>query len=481
MKELNHNLSLIAAASLCTLSFGAATASNSSAQQPNIIFILSDDGGYADWGFQGSKQFQTPNLDALAKQGVILEQAYTTDAVSGPSRAGLMTGRYQQRFGIEENNVTNYMSTNGKTTKHDMGVKTDEIFISDYLSSVGYKCAIFGKWHLGSDDQYHPYERGYDHFVGFRSGGRSFFAIGEDDLSGDGSDQRLEYGFGEYKEPAKGEYMTDILADEACKYVVDNKNNPFFIYLAFNAVHTPLEPDPKDMARFDHIEDPMRQKLAAMAYSMDRGIGRLLKTLKKAGVDKNTIIVFGNDNGGPNVSHTSNYPLRGMKATFWEGGIRVPSFVVYPGVIEENSRYHYPISFLDFLPTFTNIAGATLDVSKPVDGVDVLPYLIGEKEGRPHQTLYWKCETRGVVRDGDMKFMRYADRPAELYDISVDESEQNDIARENPELVEKYYKMLFDWEMTLERPLWMLDRKYEARVVREYYDQEEYTRPVEQK
>ncbi|MFI3248737.1 MAG: sulfatase-like hydrolase/transferase [Rikenellaceae bacterium] len=473
MNNIKLTLPLLAVATIGT-SAVSATANN----RPNIIFILSDDGGYADWGFQGSKQFKTPNLDAMAKEGVILEQVYTTDAVSGPSRAGLMTGRYQQKFGIEENNVPGLMSESSKLIDADMGVPLDQKFISDYLGEAGYKCAVFGKWHLGATDPYHPFERGYDHFVGFRSGARSFYAYKESEFESNIiEEKKLEYGFRNFVEPDR--YLTDILADAACEYVVENKENPFFIYLAFNAVHSPLEVDPKDMEQFSHIEDPRRQKLAAMAYSMDRGCGKLWETLKREGLDKNTIIVFSNDNGGPDGTNTSNYPLSGAKATFLEGGIRVPGFVLYPDIIEGNTRYPYPVSFMDFLPTFTNLAGVDT-AEADLDGVDLLPYLTGKNEERPHQTLYWKCENRGVVRDGDMKFMRYPDRPAELYDISKDQGEHNNLATQYPELIKKYYKMLFEWELTLERPLWLLDRFCEGRVMNQIHEQEAYRYPVEQ-
>ena len=479
MRNKTFPLSVAFSSVLCLPSVGAAPSEKAPKEKPNIIFILSDDAGYADFGFQGSHQFSTPNLDKLSKLGVIFNQAYTTDAVSGPSRAGLMTGRYQQRFGIEENNVSGLMSTNGKCTKADMGVNLKERFISDYLSEVGYKCAIFGKWHLGSEDQYHPFKRGFDEFVGFRSGGRSFYPIAPKKLEGDNFDKKLEYGFENYKEPKS--YLTDVLGNEACKFIQANKNNSFFVYLAFNAVHSPLEIDPKDESKFATIKDPKRRKLAAMALSMDRAIGRVYDTLVKNGLEKNTILVFSNDNGGPHVTNTSNYPLRGMKATFLEGGIRVPAFMVYPGVIKENSRYAYPISFMDFLPTFANVAGAQLSSENPVDGVNLLPYLLGQNKERPHQTLYWKCEGRGVVRDGDMKFMRFPDRPAELYDISKDVTEKNNLAAQHPDLIKKYYEMLSDWEMTLSRPVWMLQRKYEKRILQEYYENEQYNNPIEQK
>lgn len=448
-------------------------------QKPNIIFILSDDAGYADFGFQGSKQFSTPNLDKLAKSGVVLKQLYTTDAVSGPSRAGLMSGQYQQRFGIEENPVPGLMSENGLLDGDAMGVPSNVPFISDYLSDAGYTCAAFGKWHLGSEDKYHPYFRGFDHFVGFRSGSRSYYEYKDKTkISGDKSDNRLEYGYGKYREPDR--YMTGLLADEACDFIEENKDDPFFVYLAFNAVHAPLDVDPEAMKKFAHLEGN-RRKLAAMTWSLDKACGQVFDKLKEEGLDENTIIVFSNDNGGPNGTNTSNYPLSGMKATFLEGGIRVPGIISYPGVIKKGSEYEHPVSFFDFLPTFTKLAGCRPLAEGATDGVDIMPYITGKTNRRPHQTLFWKCEVRGAVRDGDWKFMRFPDRPAELYNIAKDEGEHRNLADRYPNLVKKYYKMLFDWEMTLERPRWMLDRFCEKRVMEQFYEQEEYRYPREQK
>ena len=452
---------------------------NNEQKKTNIVFILSGDAGYADFGFQGSKQFETPNLDKLAENGMILHQMYTTDAVSGPSRAGLMTGRYQQRFGIEENNVVGYMSKHGKYGL-DMGVPTSEKFISNYLSEAGYVCGAFGKWHLGATDEYHPYRRGFDQFVGFRSGGRNYYPYQneEESFADEGVENRLEYGFAHFKEPDK--YMTYLLADEACKFIEENAKKPFFVYLAFNAVHAPLQAEKEDLAKFAHLKGK-RKSLAAMAWAMDKACGQVFDKLKELGLDKNTIIVFTNDNGGPNGTETSNYPLSGMKATFLEGGVRVPAIISYPGVIKKGSHYNKPTSFLDFLPAFINLAGYDKEIANPLDGVDIIPYLTGKNNGRPHQTLYWKIENRGVVRDGDWKFMRFPDRPAELYDISKDEGEQNNLADKHPDLIRKYYKMLSDWEMTLDRPMWMLERKYEKRVLEQFYEQEEYRRPKEYK
>ena len=274
--------------------------------------------------------------------------------------------------------------------------------------------------------------------------------------------------------------MTYLLADEACKFIEENAKKPFFVYLAFNAVHAPLQAEKEDLAKFAHLKGK-RKSLAAMAWAMDKACGQVFDKLKELGLDKNTIIVFTNDNGGPNGTETSNYPLSGMKATFLEGGVRVPAIISYPGVIKKGSHYNKPTSFLDFLPAFINLAGYDKEIANPLDGVDIIPYLTGKNNGRPHQTLYWKIENRGVVRDGDWKFMRFPDRPAELYDISKDEGEQNNLADKHPDLIRKYYKMLSDWEMTLDRPMWMLERKYEKRVLEQFYEQEEYRHPKEYK
>ncbi len=454
--------------------FSLIATTNKAAEKPNIIFLLTDDAGYADFGFQGSKQFKTPNIDKLAASGVVLEQLYTTDAVSGPSRSGLLSGQYQQKFGIEENPVIGYMSKHGLHGL-DMGFPTDIPFLSEQLKEAGYTCGVFGKWHLGGLDEHHPLNRGFDHFVGFRGGARSYFAYKYFDEST--IDKRLEYGLGDYREPDR--YLTDILADEACDFLDKNQDKPIFLYLAFSAPHTPLHATDEDLAMFPELSGN-RKRLAAMTWSVDRACGKLFEKLKELNMDKNTIIVLSNDNGGPDGPDTSNYPLSGMKATFLEGGIRVPGIISYPGVIEANTRYSQPISFLDFFPTFTNLAGCQPATTKDLDGVDILPFITGTNTNRPHQTLFWKCENRGALRDGDMKFMRFPDRPAELYDLSKDVGEHNNLASSHPELVRKYYKMLFDWEMTLDRPQWMLERKYEKRVIKEYYDREDYRYPKEQ-
>ncbi|KAA3660938.1 MAG: sulfatase [Calditrichaeota bacterium] len=430
--------------------------------KPNILLIISDDAGYADFGFHGSKVMKTPYLDKLAKQGMLFKQAYVTAAVCGPSRAGLLTGKYQQRFGYEENNVPGYMS-NSALMGDEMGLPLDQKTMGDYMKSLGYKTAYFGKWHQGNVDRYHPTKRGFDEFYGIRGGARSYFPFNEKNPNHN-MENWLERDFGKRGESDK--YFTDVLADETALFVERNKDKPFFAILSFNAVHTPMHAEKKDLKEFPNLTGK-RQKLAAMTLSMDRAIGRLLDKVSKLGLDENTVVIFTNDNGGPSDTNASlNHPLSGTKANHLEGGIRVPFLMRWPGVIPKNSEYEYPISTLDLLPTFFNAGGGNAKNLDGLDGVDLLPYVLGKNKDRPHQTLYWKKENRGVIREGDWKLLRFPDRPAELYDLSKDISEVNDLAAEYPEKVREMYKKLFAWECTLDRPLWQLKRIYEDKAMK---------------
>ena len=430
-------------------------------QPPNILLILADDAGYADFGFQGSQEMKTPNLDKLAKQGMRFTQAYVTAAVCGPSRAGLLTGKYQQRFGYEENNVPGYMSQSC-LPDDEMGLPLDQITMADYLKSLGYKTGLFGKWHQGNTDKFHPTKRGFDEFYGFRGGARSYFAFDENNPTSRPEDF-LEKGFRNFGETDK--YLTDAFTDATINFIERHQNQPFYAFLSFNAVHTPMEAQAQDVAQFPQLKGK-RQQLAAMTLAMDRACGRLLKKLKELGLEENTIIIFTNDNGGPSdTNHSNNKPLSGTKANHLEGGIRVPFLLSWKGVIPENSTYEYPISFLDVLPTFYAAAGGELDSLREIDGVNLLPYILGENKKRPHQILYWKKENRGAIRNGDWKLLRFPDRPAELYLLSQDPSELNNLAAEYPKKLKALFKKLFEWETTLVRPLWQLQRVYEGKAM----------------
>jgi len=315
---------------------------------------------------------------------------------------------------------------------------------------------VLGKWHLGGADRFHPLKRGFDEFYGFRGGARRYFAY----KPGQRVDplNRMERDFEGFKEHEG--YLTDALGDEACAFIERNKEAPFFVYLSFNAVHTPMDAAQADLAKLPHLEGK-RKQLAAMTLAMDRACGKVLKKLKLLGLTDDTIVVFTNDNGGDVNNASINAPLSGVKATHLEGGIRVPFLIKWPGKLKTGSTYAHPVTLLDLLPTFVDAAGGDPEALKGIDGVSLLPYLEGERTGRPHQTLYWKKETRAAVRDGDWKLIRLPDRPAELYDLSKDPSEVTNLAAAHPDKVRELYKKLFQWELQLERPIWQLKRKYE--------------------
>ena len=440
---------------LLTLPFAGAIASDSP-HQPNIVLLFADDAGYADFGFHGSPAIRTPNLDELARTGVLFSQGYVSDPTCGPSRAGLITGRYQQRFGFEENNVPGFMSANSAELGDEMGLPIDEVTMADHLKSLGYATAVFGKWHLGHGDQFHPTKRGFDEFVGFRGGARSYFAY--PDGKADRPENRLEHGFGEYREP--GGYLTDVLADEAVAFIERNAERPFFVFLSFNAVHTPMDALEDDLALFPELTG-LRKQLAAMTVAMDRASGKVLNRLEELGLSDKSIVVFTNDNGGPTDRNGSNnYPFVGTKSNHLEGGIRVPFVMRWPEKLK-TGVYREPVSTLDLLPTFYAAAGGDVAMLGEIDGVDLLPFVRGEVDGRPHQTLFWKKDVRATIRDGDWKLMRFADRPAELYNLAEDRAEQNNLASIHPELVTALFKKIFAWEQTLQRSRWALKRKYE--------------------
>ena len=439
-----------------TLPFAIAFA-DESARRPNIVLLFADDAGYADFGFHGSSAIPTPNLDELARTGVLFSQAYVSDPTCGPSRAGLITGRYQQRFGFEENNVPGYMSANSAELGEEMGLPVDEVTMADHLKSLGYATAMFGKWHLGHGDRFHPLMRGFDEFVGFRGGARSYFAYpdGQADLP----ENRLEHGFGEYREPDG--YLTDVLADEAVAFIERNADRPFFVFLSFNAVHEPMDAAEADLALFPELQG-LRKQLAAMTVAMDRASGKVLGRLEELGLSDNTMVVFTNDNGGPTDRNGSNnYPFAGTKSNHLEGGIRVPFLMRWPERFDAGDIYAEPVSTLDLLPTFYAAAGGDVASLGNIDGVDLLPFVRGEAGGRPHQTLFWKKDVRAAIRDGDWKLLRFADRPPELYDLTEDRAEQNNLVLDHPDLVAELFKKIFAWEQTLERSRWTLKREYE--------------------
>ena len=404
--------------------------------KPNIIVILVDDAGYADFGFMGSKDLLTPNLDKLAAGSVRFTDAHVTATVCSPSRAGLLTGKYQQRFGYECNEGDGYT-----------GMDTAQNIIPKLLKQQGYATAAFGKWHLGFEPGQHPLQKGFEYYYGFLSGGRSYFyQRNKDDRPG------VKTALLENHQQVKFEgYLTDVLGDKAAAYIKENKGHPFFIYWAPNAVHTPMEASKADMEKF---AGHPRQKLAAMTYSLDRAIGKIIDELKQQGLFENTLIFFLSDNGGAHNNQSSNLPLKGFKGNKYEGGQRVPFMLSWPKQITKGTVFRGITSSLDILPTTLQAAGIKMEPEYQPDGVSLLPFLKGIQKGNPHQQLVWRKDAAAAIRFNQYKLIQVKGVGDRLYDLSKDPGEINDLQQFRPAVYSMLKQKLAVWELDKMKPIW---------------------------
>jgi len=414
----------LAAGTACLAGFRA-RAGEEMRRKPNIVVIVSDDQGYADVGVHGCKDIPTPNLDALARAGARCTDGHVSCPVCSPTRAGLMTGRYQQRFGHEFNPAPGTVM-----------MPAGEITLAQLLRRAGYATGIVGKWHLGMLDDQHPMSRGFDSFFGFLSGSHSYI----DWRRG----QPILRGIEPVSEPT---YLTEAFAREAIAFIDRNKEKRFFLYLPFNAVHAPLEATQRYLDRFPKIADEKRRTYAAMLSAMDDAIGGVLAAIQRAGVEEDTLVFFFSDNGGPPVNASSNGPLRGYKGETWEGGIRVPFFVKWPRRIKPGTVYDRPVIALDVLPTAVAAAGGDLPKDRAIDGVDLMPYLTGEKTGPPHERLFWRMGAdRSAVRMGSWKLVRATGGTGGLFDLSKDLGERNDLSEKEPAKRKELEAAFAAWE-----------------------------------
>ena len=427
--------------------------------KPNILFIVGDDMGYADVGFHGCKDIPTPHLDALAASGVRFTSGYVSGPYCSPTRAGLLTGRYQQRFGHEFN-----------PGAPNAGLPVTETTIANRLKAAGYATGLVGKWHLGSLPAMQPPQRGFDEFFGFLGGAHSYFASA---------------GIVRGTEPVKElDYTTDAFGREACAFIEKHKGQPWFLYLAFNAVHTPMHATDDRLAKFPNVADKQRRTYDAMMLAMDEAIGKVRAKLAETGQAENTLVTFISDNGGPTmqgvtVNGSVNLPLRGSKRTTLEGGVRVPFIVSWPAKLKP-AVFDQPAIQLDLTATALAAAGVTLGVppsggpTEPakagtpnLDGVNLLPFLTGAQTGAPHDALYWRFGEQMAVRAGDFKLVRYdttADgiaagrkagtSPTKLYNLRDDIGESKDLAAAQPEKVKELQAKWDDWNKANVKPLW---------------------------
>ncbi|SDM32674.1 Arylsulfatase A [Pedobacter steynii] len=429
--------------------------------KPNVIVIVSDDAGYADFGCYGGTQIPTPNIDAIARQGIRFTDAYVSASVCAPSRAGILTGRYQQRFGFEHN--TSVKVAAGYQLS-DVGMDTAERTIGNEMQDNGYRTIAIGKWHQGAEQKHFPLRRGFDEFYGFTGGHRDFFAYK--------GARKKEYAlYDNQKEVPEQEitYLTDMFTDKASAFIAKNKSNPFFMYLSYNAVHTPMNARKDLMERFANIPDSGRRAYAAMMTSLDEGVGRVLNAIKANGLEENTIVVFINDNGGATVNSSDNGVLRGMKGSKWEGGIRVAMMMKWPGHLAANQTDHRPVISLDILPTVLAAGKGKQKGQKKLDGVNLLPYLTSGNKAKPHQALYWRRGVAAAIRSASWKLIRVKDKVL-LFDLSKDISENNNLSEKYPAKVKELMAMLSHWEKGLDEPHWYSSYGDENQIIKHRMD-----------
>ncbi|MBN2507554.1 MAG: sulfatase-like hydrolase/transferase [Verrucomicrobia bacterium] len=414
----------------------------SAAVKPNILVLVSDDHGYADTGFNGCKDIPTPHLDRLAASGVRCTSGYVTHPFCSPSRAALMTGRCQQRFGHEFNPV--YDPLDPKE-----GLPLTETLLPEHLGNAGYVTGWIGKWHLGASPAHAPGRRGFAETFGFIGGGHQY--------------DRWKPNQRQYTLPLERNggpvdvtrHLTTAFGDEAAAFVRRHTAHPWFLYLAFNAPHTPHQPTPERLARFAHLENTNRAKYAAQVSLMDDAIGAALDAVRQSGQESRTLVFFFSDNGGPEVNASDNTPLRGHKGQLYEGGVRVPFLVSWPGRLPAASDYAPPVSSLDVFATALACAGVPMPADRTYDSVHVVPYLAGELRGRPHPRLFWRVggNQRWAVRDSDWKLVRSRDKPDELYDLAADSGERHNLASGQPAVARRLGAALDAWDKELIAPV----------------------------
>ncbi len=422
-------------------------------KQPNLVVIMTDDMGYADVGFNGCTDIPTPNIDKIADQGVRFTQGYVTFPVCGPSRAGFLTGRYQDRFGFTTNpsiDPDNPIS----------GLPVKEETMAQVLRKANYQSAIIGKWHMGTHPNFHPLERGFDYFYGFLSGGHNYYhdELYLNDLSE--VTKRWEWyrtKIIENREKVEtDDYLTDELSDAAVRFINKKveKDDHFMLFLAYNAPHTPLQATKKYLSRFPDIADKKRKTYAAMVSAVDDGVGRVLKALQDGAIDKNTIVVFLSDNGGAHNNASDNGALRGLKGDLFEGGIRVPFAMRWPARLPAGQTYKKAISSMDIMATIVAQSNIEISAERPLDGVDLTPYLTGENDEDPHDYLFWrKWEQNAMaIRQGMNKLVandNQNENAPELYNLAMEVNEQRDLKAEKEELSQQLLEEWQNWNAQL--------------------------------
>ncbi len=459
-----------AKSSAATATAGTA-ASDSIARPPNVVFVFADDLGIGDTSVYGSEVIDTPNIDALAESGVRFTQGYVSHPVCSPSRAGLLTGRYQQRHGWEFNPA-------GRDV--DSGMSPDERTLADVMKDAGYATGMIGKWHLGYRGPYHPLSRGFDEYFGVLAGGSIFIDPATPGVESMGAamatrpDRVAVYRGREKIEVT--DYLTDVFTTKAVEFIDHHQDEPFFLYLSHTTPHTPLQATAKYLDRYRHVEDKATRIYAAMVSSLDDSVGLVVTKLEEIGQLDNTLVVFSSDNGcaGYIKGACSNAPHAGFKRYHQEGGVRVPFIMSWPKMLPAGTIYEHPVITLDLLSTFSAVAGGSATTE---DSVNLIPYLTGENSGAPHEYLYWRAGPSRAIRDARWKLIKYnrtllteadlgedgrfpppaggwpTDSPhgqlTLLYDLNSDPGETENLASEHPDVVARLEAVHATWDAGL--------------------------------
>jgi arylsulfatase A-like enzyme len=437
----------VGAASLAMSKCALSAQQSSPERRPNFIFILIDDLGFKDLGFMGSRYYETPNIDKLAGEGIVFTNAYSNAPNCAPTRACLMSGQYTPRHGIytvgtSERGQSKLRMLIPTPNKTDLDSKI--VTIPEALKPAGYTSACIGKWHLGTKAPYRPVDRGFD--VAYERKRRSHFS-------------------------KEGEYLTDKLTDEAIKFVEANKSRPFFLYLSHHAVHTPIQAKKQLIQKYKKKKPADAQNnptYAAMIESVDQNVGRLMAKLDELGLRDNTVVFFFSDNGGY-ANATSMEPLRGSKGMLYEGGIRVPMIVRWPGVTRPGGVCDMPVIGIDFYPTMLEMAGAPQPPGQVLDGLSIVPLLRGEKtlnrkaifwhfpaylEPYNDKQWPWRTTPAGAVRQGDFKLIEFfEDGKIELYNLKSDLGEKNNLADMMPDKARELLQTLIEWRKSVDAPV----------------------------
>tara|TARA_B100001027_G_scaffold106144_1_gene73076 strand:+ start:199 stop:1578 length:1380 start_codon:yes stop_codon:yes gene_type:complete len=425
---------------VCILTLISCSSINDS--KPNIIIILADDAGYSDFGFMGSDEIKTPNLDQLALDGVIFNNAYVSASVCSPSRAGLLTGMYQQRFGHEcnlDSDVNNSFDPN-------------QITIAEALKTEGYTTGLIGKWHLGDKTQNHPLKNGFDYFWGFISGARNYF-YDPNEVNRNSIRNVVE----NYSQTNFEGYLTDVLGEKAIRFIDKNNqsNNPFFLFLSFNAPHTPMQAKEEVLEKF---KDNPRQVYASMMWSMDEAIGHVIDALKENNQYDNTIIYFLSDNGAAMSNNASPFPYKGWKGNQFEGGIKTPMIMTWKNKIKSNTQFDGFISALDIFKTSLEVSNVNDDLMANADGKNIMNYL--NDNTIQNENLFWRKDKMATVRSGNYKLIKLNDTSTVLYNIENNYFEDLDLKLKEPSVHDSLFKLLLAWEDRLIDPNWIENKDW---------------------